>query len=338
MKTNDSRDNNSRDNTQSKIEIYQADDGQAQVDVRFEQETVWLSQAQMTELFGRDQSVISRHIANALNDEEVSEKSNMQKMHIANSDRPVVFYDLDVIISVGYRIKSPQGVQFRRWATQRLREYLIQGYTLNQQRFDKNSNELQQALALIKKTAQSPELKTDEGRGLIEIISRYTQTFLWLQRYDEGLLDDPAGQAGGVLPTTHEAMSTLNELKAQLMARGEATELFARPRGDGLDSVLGNLQQTVFGAPAYPTIESKAAHLLYFMVKNHPFTDGNKRSGAFLFVDFLHRNGRLLNDEGDMVINDTGLAALTLLVAESDPNQKETLIKLIMNMLSLEGE
>lgn len=337
MKPNDSRDNNSRDNTQSKIEIYQADDGQAQVDVRFEQETVWLSQAQMTELFGRDQSVISRHIANALNDEEVSEKSNMQKMHIANSDRPVVFYDLDVIISVGYRIKSPQGVQFRRWATQRLREYLIQGYTLNQQRFDKNSNELQQALALIKKTAQSPELKTDEGRGLIEIISRYTQTFLWLQRYDEGLLDDPAGQAGGVLPTTHEAMSTLNELKAQLMARGEATELFARPRGDGLDSVLGNLQQTVFGAPAYPTIESKAAHLLYFMVKNHPFTDGNKRSGAFLFVDFLHRNGRLLNDEGDMVINDTGLAALTLLVAESDPNQKETLIKLIMNMLSLEG-
>ncbi|WP_299066961.1 RhuM family protein [uncultured Psychrobacter sp.] len=337
MTTNDCIDNSNVDDNQAKIEIYQAADGQARVDVLFEQETVWLSQAQMTDLFGRDQSVISRHIANALKDEEVSEKSNMQKMHIANSDRPVAFYDLDVVISVGYRIKSPQGVQFRRWATQRLREYLVQGYTLNKQRFDKNSSELQQALALIKKTAQSPELKTDEGRGLIEIISRYTQTFLWLQRYDEGLLDDPAGQAGGVLPTTHEAMTALEDLKSQLMARGEATELFARPRGDGLDSVLGNLQQSVFGEPAYPTIESKAAHLLYFMVKNHPFTDGNKRSGAFLFVDFLHRNGRLLNDEGDMVINNTGLAALTLLVAESDPNQKETLIKLIMNMLSLEG-
>jgi prophage maintenance system killer protein len=337
MTTNDCIDNSNVDDNQAKIEIYQAADGQARVDVLFEQETVWLSQAQMTDLFGRDQSVISRHIANALKDEEVSEKSNMQKMHIANSDRPVAFYDLDVVISVGYRIKSPQGVQFRRWATQRLREYLVQGYTLNKQRFDKNSSELQQALALIKKTAQSPELKTDEVRGLIEIISRYTQTFLWLQRYDEGLLDDPAGQAGGVLPTTHEAMTALEDLKSQLMARGEATELFARPRGDGLDSVLGNLQQSVFGEPAYPTIESKAAHLLYFMVKNHPFTDGNKRSGAFLFVDFLHRNGRLLNDEGDMVINNTGLAALTLLVAESNPDQKETLIKLIMNMLSLEG-
>ena len=321
----------------STIEIYQSVDGQTQVDVRFEEETVWLSQAQMTELFGRDQSVISRHIANALNDKEVSEKSNMQKMHIANSDRPVAFYDLDVVISVGYRIKSPQGVQFRRWATQRLREYLVQGYTLNQQRFDKNSRELQQALNLIKKTAQSPELNTDEGRGLIEIISRYTQTFLWLQRYDEGLLNDPAGEEGGDLPSTIEAMTALSDLKAELMARGEATELFARPRGDGLDSVLGNLAQTVFGEPAYPTIESKAAHLLYFMVKNHPFTDGNKRSGAFLFVDFLHRNQRLLDDNGDMVINNTGLAALTLLVAESDPNQKETLIKLIMNMLSLEN-
>ncbi|MGE6245965.1 RhuM family protein [Psychrobacter proteolyticus] len=321
----------------AKVEIYESADGKAQVDVRFEQETVWLSQAQMTELFGRDQSVVSRHIANAIRDEEIDEKSNMQKMHIANSDRPVTFYDLDVVISVGYRIKSPQGVQFRRWATQRLREYLVQGYTLNQQRFDKNSIELQQALKLIKKTAQSPELKTDEGRGLIEVISRYTQTFLWLQRYDEGLLDSPAGQEGGILPSTAEAMAALTDLKTQLIDRGEATELFAKPRGDGLDSVLGNLQQTVFGEPAYPTIESKAAHLLYFMVKNHPFTDGNKRSGAFLFVDFLHRNHRLLNDKGDMVINNTGLAALTLLVAESDPNQKETLIKLIMNMLSLEG-
>lgn len=166
----------------AKVEIYESADGKAQVDVRFEQETVWLTQAQMSELFGRDQSVISRHIANAINDEEIAEKSNMQKMHIANSDRPVTFYDLDVVISVGYRIKSPQGVQFRRWATQRLREYLVQGYTLNQERFDKNSSELQQALNLIRKTAQSPELKTDEGRGLVEIISRYTQTFLWYEQ------------------------------------------------------------------------------------------------------------------------------------------------------------
>lgn len=176
------------------IKIYTAEDGQTRIDVRFEQDTVWLSQAQMVELFGRDQSVVSRHIRNAFKDGEIAEKSNMQKMHSANSDKPVAFYDLDVIISVGYRIKSAQGVRFRRWATRRLKEYLAQGYTLNQQRFDKNAAELQQALALIQKAAQSPEITAAAGAGLVAIVSRYTQTFLWLQRYDEGLLDEPAGQ------------------------------------------------------------------------------------------------------------------------------------------------
>ena len=324
------------DHEKEQIVIYQSADGQTQVDVRFEQETVWLSQAQMVELFGRDVSVVSRHIRNAINEGEIDEKSNLQKMQIANSDRPVVFYDLEVIISVGYRIKSPQGVQFRRWATQRLREYLEQGYSINQQRFDQNADELQQALILIRKAAQSPELSTVSGRGLVEIISRYTQTFLWLQRYDEGLLNEPSGQAGGQLPSLDVAMQAIQELKQSLIARGEATDLFAQLREDGLASILGNLDQSAFGEPAYPTVESKAAHLLYFMVKNHPFTDGNKRSGAFLFVDFLNRNGRLLNTQGEPVINDTGLAALTLLVAESDPKQKETLIRLIMNMLAPE--
>jgi len=214
-----------------------------------------------------------------------------------------------------------------------LRELLVDGYTVNRQRFEHNAAELEHALALIRRAAQSPELGTDEGRGLVEIISRYTQTFLWLQRYDEGLLDDPEGQPGGSLPAVNVAMHALGELKLQLMARGEATDLFARPRSDGLEGIFGNLDQSVFGEPAYPTIESKAAHLLYFVVKNHPFSDGNKRSGAFLFVDFLHRNGRLMNARGEALINDTGLAAMTLLVAESDPKQKETLIRLIMNML-----
>ena len=324
----------------STIEIYESSDGQAEIQVHLENESVWLNRQQLSSLFDRDIKTLGKHINNVFKERELDKEAVVAKFATTAADGKtyqVEHYNLDVIISVGYRVKSQRGTQFRIWATQRLREYLVQGYTLNQQRFDKNSAELQQALNLIKKTAQRPDLNTDEGRGLIEIISRYTQTFLWLQRYDEGLLDDPAGQDGGVLPSTVDAMANLNNLKSQLIARGEATELFAKPRGDGLDSVLGNLQQTVFGEPAYPTIESKAAHLLYFMVKNHPFTDGNKRSGAFLFVDFLHRNNRLLNDKGDMVINNTGLAALTLLVAESDPNQKETLIKLIMNMLSLEG-
>lgn len=296
----------------------------------------------MAKLFDRDIKTIGKHVNNVFKEGELEKQATVANFATVQTEgnrqveRQVEYYNLDVIISIGYRVKSKRGTQFRIWATNRLREYLQQGYIVDKQRFEKNAEELQHALELIKKTAQSPELNTDEGRGLIEIISRYTQTFLWLQRYDEGLLDEPNVEEGGILPTPNEAMALLNELKAQLMAKGEATALFANPRGDGLASVLGNLQQTVFGEPAYPSIESKAAHLLYFMVKNYPFTDGNKRSGAFLFVDFLHRNQRLLNHRGEMVINDTGLAALTLLVAESDPEQKETLIKLIMNMLSLE--
>ena len=257
-------------NTDNQIEIFQTTDGQTQIEVRLQGDTVWLSQAQMVELFGRDVSVISRHIRNAIKEGEVSEKSNLQKMQIANSDRPVVFYDLDVVISVGYRIKSAQGVQFRRWATQRLREYLVQGYSLNRSRFDKNATELEQALALIRKAAQSPELTGPAGRGLIDIVSRYTQTFLWLQRYDEGLLEEPAGQSGGHLPSAEDAMAALSQLKQQLIARGEATPLFAQVREAGLAGIFGNLDQTVFGEPAYPTVESKAAHLLYFVVKNPP--------------------------------------------------------------------
>ncbi len=321
----------------NKIQIFQTPDGQIRLEVALEQDTVWLSQAQMVALFGRDQSVVSRHIRNALAEGEIAEESNMQKMHIANADRPVAFYDLDVVISVGYRIKSERGVQFRRWATNVLRQHLVQGYTVNLSRFDQNAAELQQALALIRKAAKSPALTAEAGSGLVDIVSRYTQTFLWLQRYDEGMLSEPGGHPGGRLLSVSEATAALQMLKQSLMARGEATELFARVRDDGLAALLGNLEQTAFGEPAYPTIESKAAHLLYFVVKNHPFTDGNKRSGAFLFVDFLHRNGRLMNAHNEPVINDTGLAALTLLVAESDPKQKETLIRLIMNMLADKG-
>ena len=246
----------------------------------------------------------------------------------------MTFYDLDVVISVGYRIKSERGVQFRRWATQMLREHLTRGYTLNKQRFEANARELEAAMQLVRKAAQSPELRGDEGRGLVDVVTRYAQTFLLLQRYDEGLLAEPQTVAGGKLPSLDEARAALANLKADLMGRGEATQLFAQERGDGLAALLGNLDQSVFGAPAYPSAEAKAAHLLYFVIKNHPFSDGNKRSAAFLFVDFLNRNGRQLDEAGNPVINDIGLAALALLVAESDPTHKETMIRLIMNMLA----
>ena len=326
-------------NNQNPIEIYQAQDGTTQVEVRFENDTVWLSQAQMAMLFGKDIRTINEHITNIFDDEELEKESTIRKFRIVRQEgkrqvnREIEHYDLDLIISVGYRVKSKQGISFRRWATTRLKEYLTQGYTINQKRLQQNAHELEQALALIQKTANSSELTLESGRGLVDIVSRYTHTFLWLQQYDEGLLTEPQTQQGGTLQTYAEACSALAELKLQLMAKGEASDLFGRERDNGLSAILGNLDQSVFGEPAYPSIEAKAAHLLYFVVKNHPFSDGNKRSGAFLFVDFLHRNGRLLDHNGYPVINDTGLTALTLLVAESDPKQKETLIRLIMHML-----
>ncbi|WP_439286987.1 RhuM family protein [Lonepinella sp. BR2357] len=328
---------------QNPIEIYQTKDGQTQVEVRFEQDTVWLTLQQMADIFKRDKSVISRHLRNIYADGELVQELTVAKNATVQIEgertitRQIDYYNLDVIISVGYRVNSKAGTQFRIWATQRLKDYLVKGYAINQKRLQQNANELEQAIALIQKTAQSSELTLESGRGLVDIVSRYAQTFLWLQQYDEGLLIEPKTQQGGTLPTLEQARLGLAEFKQQLMARGEASDLFGREREDGLSAILGNLEQTVFGEPAYPSIEAKAAHLLYFIVKNHPFSDGNKRSGAFLFVDFLHRNGRLYDELGQPVINQTGLAALTLLVAESDPKQKETLIRLIMHMLKKEN-
>ncbi|MDU8350903.1 virulence protein RhuM/Fic/DOC family protein [Pseudomonas syringae pv. actinidiae] len=316
----------------NEIIIYQSDD--QSVEVHLQGDTVWLRQDQMADLFGRDRTVIGRHIRNVFSEGEVAKESNVQNLHVANSDKPVGLYSLDVIISVGYRVKSVEGVRFRQWASRVLKEHLTQGYTLNKRRLEANAQELEAALMMVRRLSANPELTAHAGRGLADIVSRYAQTFLLLQRYDEGLLSDPSVQIGGILPSDEEARSALAELKGSLMCRGEATDLFALERADGLSALLGNLDQTVFGEPAYPSVEAKAAHLLYFVIKNHPFADGNKRSGAFLFVDFLNRNGRLLDSQGHPVINDIGLAALALLVAESLPDQKDTLIRLIINMLA----
>ncbi|HXG29084.1 MAG TPA: RhuM family protein [Nevskiales bacterium] len=313
------------------------DSGEARVEVRLDRETVWLTQEQMGALFGRERSVITKHIRNVFAEGELEREAVCAKFAQTAADGKtyqVEFYNLDVIISVGYRVKSVQGTRFRQWATRVLREHLTQGYSLDRQRFEQNAAELQAALQLVQKAAAGAALTAEQGRGLVDVIARYTQTFLWLQRYDEGLLTAPAGSPGGVLPTLEEARAAIARLKADLMARGEASELFGRERGDAFAAILGNLEQSVFGEPAYPTLEAKAAHLLYFVIKNHPFADGNKRSGAFLFVDFLARNGRLLRD-GQPVINDVGLAALALLVAESDAKNKDVMIRLIENMLAL---
>ena len=315
--------------------IFEASSGQ--IDVRLEKDNVWLSQAQLAQLFGRDRSVIGRHITAVFTEEELDEESNVQKMHIPPADKPTALYNLDVIISVGYRVKSREGIRFRQWASRILKDHLTRGYTLDRQRLEHNARELEAALLLVRRTLSNAELAHDAGSGLAEIVVRYTQTFLWLQRYDEGLLTDPRGHPGGELPPVAEARAGIAALKTDLIAKGQASALFGNEREDGLAALLGNLDQTVFGEPAYPTLESRAAHLLYFVVKNHPFSDGNKRIGAFLFAGFLHRNGRLFGDDGSPVVNDIGLAALSLLVAQSRPDEKDVLIRLIMNMLAGEA-
>ncbi|WP_017446220.1 virulence protein RhuM/Fic/DOC family protein [Gayadomonas joobiniege] len=321
----------------NQVEVFQNDDGSLQLAVTLQDESVWLTQADMVALFDKNKRTISEHIRNIFKDNELVESEVVRKFRITASDGKTYqtnHYNLDVIISVGYRVKSQQGVKFRQWATKTLKQHLLKGYTLNQDRLSQNAKELEKALLLVKRASALPQ-NSEFGVGLVDIIASYTQTFLWLQRYDEGLLETPQGQQGGELTPLADAKTAIAELKKNLINKGEATPLFAQEREDGLAAIWGALDQTVFGEPAYPSIESKAAHLLYFVVKNHPFSDGNKRTAAFLFVDFLNRNNRLLNDNYQPVINDTGLAAITLLVAESRPQEKDTIIRLIENLLSV---
>ncbi|GEM_PF-612084 len=245
------------DNTQQELVIFQEAGQPVEVRLDAGRDTVWMTQRQMAGLFETSNDNISLHLKNIFADGELAEAATTEDSSVVRQEgkrqvsRVVKHYNLDAIISVGYRVSSKRAVSFRQWATRLLREHLTQGYTLNRQRFEANALELEAALQLVRKAAQSPELLSDTGRGLVDIVTRYAQTFLLLQRYDEGLLTDPPTIAGGALPTLDEARQALARLKAELMARGEATELFALERGDGLAGLLGNLDQTVFGEPAY---------------------------------------------------------------------------------------
>lgn len=323
-------------NDLGEVILYRAEDGKTALDVRLAGETVWLTQAQMVKLFGRDQSVISRHVNNVFKERELDQKSNMQKMHIAKSDKPVVFYNLDLIISVGYRVKSREGVRFRQWATRTLKDHLIRGYTFNERRLrEKGLTEAEQAIQLLSRTLTQRNLVSEEGRGVLDVVSRYAKSWLLLKEYDENRLSIPKRRRPARValghPKTREAIAVL---KARLAERGEATELFGRERGDQLAGILGSIEQTFDGEPLYPSIEEKAAHLLYFVIKDHPFTDGNKRIGSFLFILFLRENGYLTDASGSAKINDNALVALALLTAESDPSHKDLMVRLIMNLLA----
>lgn len=321
----------------NEIQIYKSQNGEIELQVKFEEETVWLTQADMIKLFGRDQSVISRHIKNVFEEWELEEKSNMHFLHIANSDKPVKTYSLDVVISVGYRVKSLEGTKFRIWANKIIKNYLLNGFVINKNRLaEKWISELEQTLQIFKKTLENQKLTGDEAIWLLEIITKYTNSWLWLQKYDENNL-----QENGKIKNLNykleakEAYESLAELKKDLIFKNEATDFFANPRSENvLEWIFWNIYQTFGWEDLYPTLEEKASNLLYFIVKNHPFTDGNKRSWAFLFILFLAKNKILFDENGERKINDRALVAITLLIAESDPKEKDLMVRLVLNLIS----
>ncbi len=316
---------------ENKIEIFQVSGNQAQVEVRFEAESVWLTQAQISTLFERERTVISKHLQNIFKEGELEEKSNVQKMHTANSDKPVAFYNLDVIISVGYRVNSKRGTQFRQWATQRLKDYLVQGYAINQSRLA----ELQRVVEIIENTRSSDDLQLSEAKGLLEILNGYTRSFVLLNQYDSHNLPDAPQEENVTYAIEYAAAkAAVAELKTTLIRKKEATELFANEKDNSFQGILGAVVQTFGGQYLYPSIEAQAAHLLYFVIKNHPFSDGNKRVGAFLFVWFLEKNRYLLKKSGELKINDNALVAIALMVAQSDPADKEIMIQLVIRLIA----
>lgn len=312
------------------ILLYEASDGEARVDVRLDHETVWLTQAQMVDLFGRNQSVVSRHLRNVFADGELPAEGNMQKMHIASADRPTTLYSLDVIISVGYRVKSRRGVQFRQWATRVLREHLVRGYTFDRHRLaERGLAEARQTLDLLSRTLANQALVDDTGRAVLDLIVGYADTWRLLLEYDESRLAFPPGvrPSSGVLDFSR-AVAAIDEFKRKLTARGEATSLFGNARGDALEGILASIEQTMFGENLYRSREEKAANLLYLVIKDHPFSDGNKRIGSFLFMLYLHQEGMAQR------LDPRALTALALLIAESAPTSKDLMIRLIMNLLA----
>ncbi len=317
------------------IILYKSEDGQDVVDVHLADETVWLNQAQMTELFQRNKRTVSEHIHNVFKDGELKEEAVVRNFRTTADDGKSYqtnYYSLDVIISVGYRIKSKRGTQFRIWATSVLKDHLVQGYTLNQRRLaEKGLLEAQQVLSLLTNTLENQNLVSDEGRSVLGIVNRYAKTWQLLLQYDEDNLPPPnARQISSKELGTERARKAINSLKQELMVKKEATDLFGNERSEGLAGIIGAIHQTFGGQDLYPSIEEKAANLLYFVIKDHPFTDGNKRIGTFLFLLFLQINGQL----GKKYFDNKALVALTLLIAASDPGQKDLLIRLIVNLLS----
>jgi death-on-curing family protein len=290
----------------------------------------------MAEVFGTEVPAVNKHIKNILKDKELTPQATVSKMEIVQTEgkrkvsRIVEMYNLDMVISVGYRVNSTRATQFRQWATARLKDYLVKGYSFNQKRLD----ELGKMVQLIEQSGKTDTLQLQEAKGLLDILSHYTKSFVLLYQYDSHTL--PTGKLKENITYEiqyDEAIAAIAQLKNQLMAKKEATDLFGKEKDNGFKSSLQSIIQTFDGQYLYPSIEEQAAHLLYFVIKNHSFNDGNKRIGAFLFIWFLDKNKHRFKKSGELKINDNALTAIALLVAQSAPDEKDLMIRLIINLI-----
>lgn len=318
------------------IEIYRSQDGSIQLNVKLENETVWLSANQMAILFDRDAKTIRKHINNVFADGELVKESNTHFLRVANSDKPVPFYNLDVIISVGYRVKSQQGVQFRRWATTILKQYLIKGYAINQQIKLERYNELKDVVRLMSRAIGLQEkVSSDEYDGLFNVISDYVYALDTLDHYDyQSLSISKTTKEEAFRATYDNAMEAINALKEKF----GGSQWFANEKDDSFKSSIGQIYQTFGGEELYPSVEEKAAMLLYLVVKNHSFSDGNKRIAAMLFLWFLNNNKVLYAEDGHKRIADNTLVALTLMIAESRTEEKDIMVKVVVNLINKDNQ
>jgi len=330
----------------SDIVIYE--NGNIELKATVENESIWLSQKQIAELFDVQRPAITKHLSSIFKNGELDEQvvcsilehtTKHGAIENKKQTQKTKLYNLDTIISVGYRVNSKKATQFRIWATSILKEYIIKGYALNKDKLQQQKlQELEQTIQLIKQGIKNEELSATEARGFIEIIGNYAKSWALLQGYDEQSLEEVTQtKESKFILDYDEAKEAIVELKKVLISKGEATELFGREKAGEFKGNLLNIYQSFGGADLLPSLEQKAANLLYYVIKGHPFNDGNKRIGAYLFVLFLHKNSILYKPNGEAKINDNALASIALLVAQSDPTQKDIIIKLVMNML-YEGE
>lgn len=324
----------------SEIEIYQSEDGITEVQVRFDDETVWLSQKQMAHLFDKDTDTIGLHLRNIYKSGELDTESTTEESSVVQQEgkrrvkRKLNLYNLDAIISVGYRVNSKRGIQFRKWATQKLKEYLIKGYSINEQRLaQKNEQlkELQETVKILDKVLNYKALSNYESIGLLKIITNYSYALDILDQYDYQKLEINNTSDKELFHLTYE--EAIKQIRIVKITYGNS-ELFGHEKDDSFKSSIATIYQTFEEEELYPSIEEKAANLLYFITKNHSFTDGNKRIAAFLFLYFLEKNGILFNEFGQKRIADNTLVALTLMIAVSKPEEKETMIKVIVNLIN----